>query len=676
MPIAQANNVQFGNVHFIDSSDLENDYRTIYLPDLWQFKAGDDISWSQLEIDDWDWESVSTLLGPNQLPLIEWNGIGWFRLLIEVDESLVGVPLALDVNTQSGASEIYHNGKLIYAFGVVSSDSLEEVGYQERLPKSFIFTEAGLNVIAVRYSNHRANQFVGSGYNAGFRYLLVEMNHQVSGVMKNTRTSTIHQFLFSGVLFVFTIIHLLLFLFYPKLRQNLFFAMFTATFGILNYLNYEVYFSTSGLAIINIIQMQLIFVLLTMVFFLLFSYSLYYHKIPKQFYVFALAFLSLGFTFNSNSDVYLERILLVLGSIFVLEIVRILLVAAYKRHKGALVFSVGLILFMSTEIYAVGVNMEYFNAIFAGSAEFASISGIIVLLITMSVSLSRSFAETNVRLEDKLREVQALSEQTIEQERISKQKELERLLLQADNERKTNELEEARQLQLSMLPVELPSLNSIDLSARIKTATEVGGDYYDFAMGNDGTITMVIGDATGHGVKAGIVVAAVKSYFKSFVNNYDLVPLLRLMSHGLKNMNLRMIYMALTLARFDGKTINIVGAGMPPCLFYESKTGKVKTLLSKGMPLGSMPDYPYELINQPVNRGDMMIMMSDGIMEAFNDNREQLGLDAIVQTLVESGHESPDSVLDKLENLVSTWIKGQELEDDYTLLAMKFHPEN
>src|SRR5690606_3645088 len=106
MPITQANNVQFGNVHFIDSSDLENDYRTIYLPDLWQFKAGDDVTWAHLEIDDWDWESVSTLLGPNQLPLIEWNGIGWFRLLIEVDESLVGVPLALDVNTQSGASEI------------------------------------------------------------------------------------------------------------------------------------------------------------------------------------------------------------------------------------------------------------------------------------------------------------------------------------------------------------------------------------------------------------------------------------------------------------------------------------------------------------------------------------------------------------------------------------------
>src|SRR5690606_14872665 len=163
--------------------------------DLWQFKAGDDIGWSKIDIDDWDWESVSTLLGPNQLPLIEWNGIGWFRLLLDVDESLVGIPLALDVNTQSGASEIYHNGKLIYSLVIISSDALQEVGYHDRLPRSFILILPGINVIAVRYSNHRADTFVKSGFNAGFRYLLVELNHQVSGAMNNTRSSTIHQFL-------------------------------------------------------------------------------------------------------------------------------------------------------------------------------------------------------------------------------------------------------------------------------------------------------------------------------------------------------------------------------------------------------------------------------------------------------------------------------------------------
>ena len=115
---------------------------------------------------------------------------------------------------------------------------------------------------------------------------------------------------------------------------------------------------------------------------------------------------------------------------------------------------------------------------------------------------------------------------------------------------------------------------------------------------------------------------------------------------------------------------------MPPCLYYESKSGKVSTLLSKGMPLGSMPDFPYQMIEKKVNTGDMMIMMSDGVMEAFNEKRQQLGLEAIVQTLMNSGYDTPDVVLDKIEHLVTEWIKDNELEDDYTLLAMKFHPEH
>ncbi|MCB0750991.1 MAG: hypothetical protein KDC52_05920, partial [Ignavibacteriae bacterium] len=71
-------------------------------------------------------------------------------------------------------------------------------------------------------------------------------------------------------------------------------------------------------------------------------------------------------------------------------------------------------------------------------------------------------------------------------------------LAEAENERKTAELEEARQLQLSMLPKDLPNLPNLDISVYMQTATEVGGDYYDFNVGIDGTLTVVIGDATGH----------------------------------------------------------------------------------------------------------------------------------------------------------------------------------
>ncbi|MEJ2049269.1 MAG: two-component regulator propeller domain-containing protein, partial [Calditrichota bacterium] len=81
--------------------------------------------------------------------------------------------------------------------------------------------------------------------------------------------------------------------------------------------------------------------------------------------------------------------------------------------------------------------------------------------------------------------------------------EAEKRALEIENERKTKELEEARQLQLSMLPKEVPSLNGLEIAAFMRTATEVGGDYYDFIVQENGVLNVAFGDATGHGLQAG-----------------------------------------------------------------------------------------------------------------------------------------------------------------------------
>ena len=91
-----------------------------------------------------------------------------------------------------------------------------------------------------------------------------------------------------------------------------------------------------------------------------------------------------------------------------------------------------------------------------------------------------------------------------------KEAQLRAQLAETENERKTKELEEARQLQLSMLPKTLPQLPHLDIAAYMKTATEVGGDYYDFNVAIDGTLTVVLGDATGHGMRAGTMVTSAK----------------------------------------------------------------------------------------------------------------------------------------------------------------------
>src|SRR5688572_1602278 len=92
----------------------------------WKFHAGDNQEWAKPDYDDKHWQSVNSTLQLHQLPAVQEAGIGWFRLKMKVDSSLMNERLAMQLNTE-GASEIYLNGELIYRFGIVSADYEDEL---------------------------------------------------------------------------------------------------------------------------------------------------------------------------------------------------------------------------------------------------------------------------------------------------------------------------------------------------------------------------------------------------------------------------------------------------------------------------------------------------------------------------------------------------------------------
>src|SRR5262245_9957749 len=166
----------------------------------------------------------------------------------------------------------------------------------------------------------------------------------------------------------------------------------------------------------------------------------------------------------------------------------------------------------------------------SGANFSITIRSVVILFLTGAVSifLARRFARTSLDLEDQLVQIKQLSAAALEHEKVK-----------AENERRAKELEEARQLQLSMLPKKLPQLPHLEIAAYMKTATEVGGDYYDFHLGEDGTLTVAVGDATGHGLKAGTMVTAVKSLFDTLACHPDIPHIFERLSRTLKRMNLR-----------------------------------------------------------------------------------------------------------------------------------------
>lgn len=244
-------------------------------------------------------------------------------------------------------------------------------------------------------------------------------------------------------------------------------------------------------------------------------------------------------------------------------------------------------------------------------------------------------------------------------------------LLDAENRRKSKELEDARTLQLSMLPATLPELPNATMTAFMNTAAEVGGDYYDVDLADDGTLTLCIGDATGHGTKAGLLVMAVKSLFGLMAHEEDLKTVLQRSSLAIKKMNLPQLYMAFAMARLKGNTLELIGAGMPPAHIYRAESGEVETVDLKGMPLGSVPDFPYETKTITLHSNDVLLLLSDGYPELISQNDEMLGYNQATTLLAVTGHLSPEEILDRFKTTAHEWLQDNRPNDDMTFMVVK-----
>ena len=243
--------------------------------------------------------------------------------------------------------------------------------------------------------------------------------------------------------------------------------------------------------------------------------------------------------------------------------------------------------------------------------------------------------------------------------------------LQAENDRKGLELEEARKLQISMLPEELPCPPGLEIAASMHTATEVGGDYYDFDLAPDGTLTVAIGDATGHGIKAGTMVTATKALFSLLARDSDNLDFMKRSTRVFKRMQLDNLFMALSLLRFRDGRVEAVGAGMPPVYILRKRTGQVEEIRLEGAPLGSFVDFPYSRSVALVEPGDSVVLMSDGLPEMLDPETEMLGYERVTDLVGELGDMTPGEAVSHLESAALEWAGGRDRADDMTLIVIR-----
>jgi PAS domain S-box-containing protein len=244
-----------------------------------------------------------------------------------------------------------------------------------------------------------------------------------------------------------------------------------------------------------------------------------------------------------------------------------------------------------------------------------------------------------------------------------------RKMLEAENARKSEELEEARLVQQSLLPKQPPSLSKIDIAVKMISATEVGGDYYDFSAGDDGSLTIAVGDATGHGLKSAILAATAKSYFQTLAKRCSQREVLTGISDALSNLGIPSVYLCLMLVRIQQREAAVVGAGMPP-FFLRHTSGRIERIEVAGTPLGLRGKPKFDGAVLPFDRGTTMLIFSDGLPDLLDADDRELGYERIESSFGAAGEKAED-VLTNAIALVGDWSKGRPIADDVTIVALR-----
>jgi serine phosphatase RsbU (regulator of sigma subunit) len=252
-----------------------------------------------------------------------------------------------------------------------------------------------------------------------------------------------------------------------------------------------------------------------------------------------------------------------------------------------------------------------------------------------------------------------------------REQEIHQRVLALEYERKSVELEEARRFQLSMLPKTMPKHERYGIGAFTQTAAEVGGDYYDFHVSPSGALSVTIGDATGHGAKAGTMVTVIKTLFAGYDGSEPPSQFLRDAAEKIKRMDLGRMAMALSLARFEGTTLTIASAGMPPLLVHRRTTAAVEEVTLPATPLGTLGVH-YKETSIELASGDTVLLMSDGFPELQNGAGQQLGYTAAMQEFAgAAAAPSAGGVIDALAGASKRWHGDQPPNDDITFVVVR-----
>jgi serine phosphatase RsbU (regulator of sigma subunit) len=252
-------------------------------------------------------------------------------------------------------------------------------------------------------------------------------------------------------------------------------------------------------------------------------------------------------------------------------------------------------------------------------------------------------------------------------------------LREAETKRKLeaiqHDLDIARSIQQSLLPKEKPDTQTFDIAGWNQPADETGGDYFDWLTLPDGRVVAILADVTGHGIGPALLATSCRAHARSIFDAHpDLTQAMAKLNETIwvDHARGRFVTFVAAVCSRNGEVVEVLSAGHGPILFYSRAGDSFSEVDAQAVPFGILPTFNTDPPSRiSFQRGDMLLLSTDGFFEWENKVGEQFGVERLRNTLRASRDRSAEDIIRSLHEAVLAFSGGTGQQDDLTAVLIK-----
>lgn len=256
----------------------------------------------------------------------------------------------------------------------------------------------------------------------------------------------------------------------------------------------------------------------------------------------------------------------------------------------------------------------------------------------------------------------------------------EELVKMIQEVKKSNYLKEEMKIAQKVQENFLPKINFnskyLLTASYFKAATYVGGDYYDIFYCNNGNINIIIADVSGHGIAPAITMSTFRGICRATLGTStdiqeDVQNINSILCEDSKNNDFFITAFFIKYFKEQNK-IQYISAGHNEMLHYNIQKDSVDIITSTAIPLGIFENTKYSFVEKTINKDDLMVLYTDGLTEALNENKEMFSFQRLYEIVDKIKNNTPNEIMEQIKTSLSDFIKKETINDDTTILITKF----